>query len=42
MSNIILTQIPAQATLEFYMIINSVLLNPSLVMSTVKFINVII
>jgi len=36
MSNIILTQIPAQATLEFCIIINSVLLNPSIVMSTVK------
>jgi len=42
MSNILLTQIPAQATLEFYIIINSVQLNPSIVMSTVKFINVII
>ena len=39
MSNIILTQIPAQATLEFYIIINSVQLNPWIVMSTVKFIN---
>jgi len=42
MSNIILTQIPAQTTLEFYIIINSVKLNPSIVMSTVKFINEII
>jgi len=38
MSNIILTQIPAQPTLEFYIM----LLNPSIIMSTVKFINEII
>jgi len=42
MSNIILTQIPAQATLEFYIIVNSVYLNPSIVISIVKFINEII
>jgi len=42
MSNIIFTQIPAQATLEFYIIINSVELISSIVMSTVKFINEII
>ena len=39
MSNIILTQIPAQVMLEYYIIINSMQLNPSIVMSTVKFIN---
>jgi len=42
MSNIILTQIPTQSTLEFYIVINSMQLNPSKVMSTVKFINEII
>jgi len=38
MNNIILTQIPAQATFEFD-IITSVELNPSFIMLTVKFIN---
>jgi len=38
MSNIILTQIPAQSTFEFYIMS----LNPSIIMSTVKFINEII
>jgi len=42
MNNMILTQIPAQSTLEFYVIITSMYLNPSIVMSTVKFINEII
>jgi len=42
MSNIILTQIPAQSTLEFYIIITSKYLNPSMIMSIVKFINEII
>jgi len=39
MSKIILTQIPAQSTLEFYIIITSVSLLPSIILSTVKFIN---
>jgi len=39
MNNMIPTQIAAQSTLEFYIIITSMLLNPSIVMSTVKFIN---
>jgi len=39
MSNMIPTHIPAQATLEFHIIVNSVQLNPSIVMSTVKLIN---
>jgi len=38
MNNIILAQIPAQATFEFD-IITSVELNPSFIMLTVKFIN---
>jgi len=38
MSNIILTQIPAQATFKFYIIITSAQLNPSFNMLTVKFI----
>ena len=38
----ILTQIPAQATLDFYIIINSMYLDLSIVLSTVKFINEII
>jgi len=42
MNNMILTQIPAQSRLEFYIMINSIKLNPSIVMSTVKFINEII
>jgi len=42
MSNIILTQILAQSMLELYIIITSKQLNPSIVMSTVKFINEII
>jgi len=36
MSNIILTQIHPQSTLEFY-IITSMQRNPSIIMSTVKF-----
>jgi len=39
MSNIILTQIPAQATFKFYIIITSMQLNPSFIMTAVKFIN---
>jgi len=42
MSNIVLTQIPAQSMLEFYIIITSMGLNPSIVMSTVEFIKEII
>jgi len=38
----ILSQIPAQLTLELYMIITSTQLNPLIVMSTVKFINEVI
>jgi len=39
MINIIPTQIPAQSALEFHIIIASMLLNPSIITSTVKFIN---
>jgi len=42
MSNMILTQIPPQATSEFHTKINSMQHNPSIIMSTVKFINEII
>jgi len=42
MSNMIPTQIPAQSTLEFYIIITSMQLNPSIIMSTIKFISEII
>jgi len=42
MSNIIPTKLPAQSTLEFYIIITSMYLNPSIITSTVKFINEII
>jgi len=42
MSNIVPTQLPAQSTLEFYIVITSVYLNPSIITSTVKFINEII
>jgi len=42
MSNMILTKIPAQSTLGFYIIITLMQLNPSIIMSTVKFINEII
>jgi len=38
----IITQISVQFTLEFYTIITSMQFNPSIVMSTVKFINEII
>jgi len=37
MSNMIVTQIPAQSTLKFYIIITSIQLNPSIIMWTVKF-----
>jgi len=42
MNSMILTPIPAQSTLEFYIIITSMQLNPSIVMSTVTFDNEII
>jgi len=42
MNSIILTQIPAQSTLEFYVIITSMQLNLSIVMSTVIFVYEII
>ena len=40
--NMILTQIHARSTSEFHVNINSMQLNPSIIMSTVKFINEII
>jgi len=40
MNSMILTQMPAQSTSEFYIIITSI--NPSIVISTVKFSNEII
>ena len=42
MNSMILTQIPAQSTLEFYIIITSMQFNPSIVMSTVTFVYEII
>jgi len=42
MNNMILTQIPAQSTFKFYIIITSMQLNPLIVMSTIKFISEII
>jgi len=42
MSSVILIQISAQSTPEFHININSMLLNPSIIMSAVKFFNQII
>jgi len=42
MSNISLTQIPAQFTFEFHIIITPMLFNPSIIMSIDEFINEII